>query len=554
MKEINYYIKNYVMQDMKSTFFSRGILAGFILVIMCFFLISCNDRVIDLDLSGEWDMYISDMDKFDDTGYYLEKTKCEVPGDWTAILKKNPDNMSCIRLVKEIEIPVSLKNQSLVLSLGRIALSDRTFFNGKEIGATGYMPSKENPLDYGFALKNYRKYYIPSSLVNYGGKNTVTVQIFSHIYSGFPDKPFITTLQNWEQHYRFMDFYPVLQNFGIIFINLILFFMLMYAIQKEKRYPFLFYPFFLFIISTYAHLLVMGAPSFGNGLLRYKLILILFIFGALFTYLILLSTMSRRKRVFFYTFLLALSSAVPVILYTPDTAFLINVSVPCFIGFMVLSFVLVCIPLSYRLVRYPLMHYYTLLLIIPFCMILWSTFYPVFTLNVYRMPVMSSLCVPVIFLNAFFYIIDDNKRTGIKKNNVLSGFSGSVEKQNDKQKYKEIIHKIIRYLDSHYTENYNRRELAEKFKIHDNYMVQLFKKHTGTSISGYINNLRIKASIELIKNDDSKIVDIAYHVGYNNLTYFYRAFKSLTGMTPNEYRSAIDNCKEEREQVEVTDG
>lgn len=553
MKDIRYYTLNIILKNMKRADLIPWVLVRIIPVFLCVFSLSCNNKVIDLDLSGEWDMYITDIENFDNAAFYLEKTKCSIPGDWAAILKKNPENMSFIRLEKEITIPGTLKNQPLILSLGRIALSDQTFFNGKEIGGTGYMPSTDNPLDYGFALKNYRKYHIPSALVNYGGKNIVTVQIFSHIYSGFPEKPFITTQQNWEQNYHLMDFYPVLQNFGIIVVNLILLCMIAYAIQKEKRFPFLFYPLFLFIISAYTHLLVMGAPSFGNGLLRYKLILILFIFGALFTYLILLSTMTKKKKKFFYIFLASLCVVLPVILYTPDTAFLISVSVPFFIGLMVLASIFICVPLSYRLFMYPLKHYYTLLLIIPFCVILWNTFYPVLTLNVYRMPVLSSLCVPVIFLNAFFFILDDNKSTSIRTGKGLFEFSRDVVKQNEKIKNREIIHSIIRYLDSNYTENYNRQELAEKFKIHDNYMVQLFKKHTGSSISGYINNLRIKASIKLMKNDDSKIVDIAYHVGYNNLTYFYRAFKSFTGMTPNEYRAEGNNCEDLQKKIDAKD-
>ncbi|NLV66577.1 MAG: helix-turn-helix transcriptional regulator [Spirochaetes bacterium] len=161
--------------------------------------------------------------------------------------------------------------------------------------------------------------------------------------------------------------------------------------------------------------------------------------------------------------------------------------------------------------------------------------------------------MPVIFLNAFFFILDDNKSTSIRTGKGLFEFSRDVVKQNEKIKNREIIHSIIRYLDSNYTENYNRQELAEKFKIHDNYMVQLFKKHTGSSISGYINNLRIKASIKLMKNDDSKIVDIAYHVGYNNLTYFYRAFKSFTGMTPNEYRAEGNNCEDLQKKIDAKD-
>jgi YesN/AraC family two-component response regulator len=33
-----------------------------------------------------------------------------------------------------------------------------------------------------------------------------------------------------------------------------------------------------------------------------------------------------------------------------------------------------------------------------------------------------------------------------------------------------------------------------------------------------------------------RVVGIAYHVGFNNLSYFYRNFKKYTGLTPLEYK------------------
>jgi len=67
-------------------------------------------------------------------------------------------------------------------------------------------------------------------------------------------------------------------------------------------------------------------------------------------------------------------------------------------------------------------------------------------------------------------------------------------------------------------------------------MGQVFKKTTGINISNYINNKRIEGAKDLLIETDAKIIDIAYHVGFDNLTHFHRQFKKQTGKTPSEYR------------------
>ena len=75
-------------------------------------------------------------------------------------------------------------------------------------------------------------------------------------------------------------------------------------------------------------------------------------------------------------------------------------------------------------------------------------------------------------------------------------------------------------------------------------MGQIFKKETGYNISNYINLKRIEASKDLLTEIDTKIIDIAFHVGFDNLTHFHRQFKKIIGVTPTVYRkNNIDHKK-----------
>ena len=85
----------------------------------------------------------------------------------------------------------------------------------------------------------------------------------------------------------------------------------------------------------------------------------------------------------------------------------------------------------------------------------------------------------------------------------------------------------------------DRRALAQRFDINEDYIGQLFKKATGTNISNYINMRRIERAKKLLIETDSKIIDIGYHVGFETLVHFHRQFKKSTAMTPQEYRKNV---------------
>lgn len=86
------------------------------------------------------------------------------------------------------------------------------------------------------------------------------------------------------------------------------------------------------------------------------------------------------------------------------------------------------------------------------------------------------------------------------------------------------------------------REVSIKTDLADisNYsysnMLRLFKKHTGYTISQYIQITKINYAIDLLKNSDMRIIEIAETIGYDSIANFNRLFKRNTGMPPTEYR------------------
>jgi transcriptional regulator GlxA family with amidase domain len=59
---------------------------------------------------------------------------------------------------------------------------------------------------------------------------------------------------------------------------------------------------------------------------------------------------------------------------------------------------------------------------------------------------------------------------------------------------------------------------------------------TGSTLIGYVQNLRIEEAKRVLETGDRSFEDIAAEVGYENPAFFRRLFKRCTGLTPGQYR------------------
>jgi len=67
-------------------------------------------------------------------------------------------------------------------------------------------------------------------------------------------------------------------------------------------------------------------------------------------------------------------------------------------------------------------------------------------------------------------------------------------------------------------------------------MSRIYKQYTLHTVLEDIILMRMGKARELLLVTEDSISDIAGNVGFANSTYFYKAFKQMNGVTPNEYR------------------
>lgn len=63
------------------------------------------------------------------------------------------------------------------------------------------------------------------------------------------------------------------------------------------------------------------------------------------------------------------------------------------------------------------------------------------------------------------------------------------------------------------------------------------KRNTGLTFSQYLNDIKLHRAVEMLRNKDTQISNIAYESGFTSVPYFNRIFKRKYGCTPKEYRS-----------------
>lgn len=103
------------------------------------------------------------------------------------------------------------------------------------------------------------------------------------------------------------------------------------------------------------------------------------------------------------------------------------------------------------------------------------------------------------------------------------------------------ISNVQEYISRHYREELSLSELAVVANLAPSTLCHIFKRMTGRSIFQHISAVRIQHVKEMLQNTELTIKAIAYDCGFSTLTNFNRQFKSQTGCTPTEWRSANAN-------------
>ncbi|MDO9518658.1 MAG: helix-turn-helix domain-containing protein [Pseudohongiella sp.] len=103
----------------------------------------------------------------------------------------------------------------------------------------------------------------------------------------------------------------------------------------------------------------------------------------------------------------------------------------------------------------------------------------------------------------------------------------------------ELIIKIQEWLQNHYESDVNMKTLAELFGLNVRSFNRRFRQAANKTPVEYLQEVRINQARGLLKSSNLSIAEIAFAVGYQDVSYFTGLFQRLHGVTPNAYRRLV---------------
>ncbi len=100
------------------------------------------------------------------------------------------------------------------------------------------------------------------------------------------------------------------------------------------------------------------------------------------------------------------------------------------------------------------------------------------------------------------------------------------------------LEKARQEIDHCFAEPLRISDLARLAHFSSGYFIRAFKAQYGLSPIAYQQEVRIKAARNLLRNTNLLCKEIAARTGFDDIYYFSKTFKKITGMTPTQFRNS----------------
>lgn len=99
------------------------------------------------------------------------------------------------------------------------------------------------------------------------------------------------------------------------------------------------------------------------------------------------------------------------------------------------------------------------------------------------------------------------------------------------------IKEAINYIEQNFQNSITIEDIAAVCGINRSYFGKIFRNSIGSSPQQFLMNYRMVKATELLKLTSLSIAEISTAVGYENQLHFSRAFKTIYGISPREWRN-----------------
>ncbi|MFY0654033.1 MAG: helix-turn-helix domain-containing protein [Cyclobacteriaceae bacterium] len=105
------------------------------------------------------------------------------------------------------------------------------------------------------------------------------------------------------------------------------------------------------------------------------------------------------------------------------------------------------------------------------------------------------------------------------------------------------IEKVFEYVSSNFKNKISLEEIASVSNMTPTGFCRFFKQKTLKTFSRFLIEVRIGNACKMLVEGDYNTSECCFASGYNNISNFHRHFRSVTNMSPTEYREKFQNRK-----------
>jgi AraC-like DNA-binding protein len=138
-------------------------------------------------------------------------------------------------------------------------------------------------------------------------------------------------------------------------------------------------------------------------------------------------------------------------------------------------------------------------------------------------------------------VLDEFEQPDVSSSIIIEGLTlellglGMRERRRDPS-IPHWLRRVRDYLTANCTASLSLTMLAAEAGVQPTYLASAFHRHYGCTVGTYIRRERVGLACRQLTNSDTRLAEIALHMGFADQSHFTRIFKSQTGLTPSAYR------------------
>lgn len=114
---------------------------------------------------------------------------------------------------------------------------------------------------------------------------------------------------------------------------------------------------------------------------------------------------------------------------------------------------------------------------------------------------------------------------------------GTVQFSSDKSlRDAQRIKTMLAYIHANFSEDLRMEHIASSASISESECLRCFRSTIGTTPIQYLKQYRLQRSAQLLLDTDEKVSAIASRCGFQDMSYFTRAFRAEMGCVPTQYK------------------